>query len=211
MSGLITKLDRYVLQEAIQYTKELQEKGIPIIPISINFSRISAASDSFVNEAIECIENSGLDRNIICIEVTESALATNAAIKRNVEKMRNKGIRVLMDDFGSGYSSLSTFSEMDFDILKADMGFMGSISKANKGKELFKYLIQFANTSNLPSIAEGVETIEQLKEVINIGISYIQGYILAKPMPKEYYEKVLVGDYTDNEYLGESLIKLQSN
>ncbi len=127
------------------------------------------------------------------LELTESAYTDNPdAIKKAMQRLQEYGFTILMDDFGSGYSSLNVLKDIAVDVLKLDMKFMAGAGSANqkRSESIVANVIHLAKDLHLPVIAEGVEEIEQVKFLNSVGCEYGQGYYFAKPMPVEEYEKL---------------------
>ena len=108
-----------------------------------------------------------------------------------MDKLHQKGFLILMDDFGSGYSTFNTFADYPIDILKVDMGFMSNLVDSKKGQNVFESIVTMANKISIPIIVEGVETNEQLRLLQEMGINYIQGYLFSKPVPKNDFNELL--------------------
>ena len=126
------------------------------------------------------------------LELTESAYTGNPkAIKEMMEQLQKKGFSILMDDFGSGYSSLNVLKDIDIDVLKIDMRFLSKGSSEERGEKILEAVIKMAKSLDMLVIAEGVEEEKQVKMLKRLGCDYIQGYYFAKPMPKKDYVKLL--------------------
>ena len=125
-------------------------------------------------------------------EITETSYAAVAETQKSVlQELRERGIQLLLDDFGSGYSSFSTMRNYDFDILKLDMGFVRQIEESAKTRSIIHSIIDMSHHMNVKVIAEGAETERQVQFLREHGCDYIQGYYFYKPLSQNDFEKVL--------------------
>ena len=185
--GFITKLDYYVWREACETLCKWKEEGRKVVPISVNISRVDFSVPDLAEWIISLVDRHEIDRKLLHLEITESVYAEDPKyIVETIEKLRANGFVIEMDDFGSGYSSLNALSELPVDILKLDMKFIQS-STENR-KNILGFVISLSKWLNLPMIAEGVETREQLDKLKNFGCDYVQGYII---MQSPCLEKIL--------------------
>ena len=191
-NGFIRKLDRFMWESAFRQIKKWTDKGIRPVPISVNISRVNLATDDIIDDIIKLHETYPIDRRLIHFEITESAYSDDqTALIRRISKIREMGYKIAMDDFGSGYSSLNTLKDIPIDILKLDMGFIAGESNAEKGGSIIGSVIRMAHTLGLITIAEGVETPEQTELLKSMGSDVIQGYVFARPMPINEFEKIM--------------------
>ena len=166
--------------------KFFQSKGIEVIPQSINLSRSDFESCDIVEEIRTRVDLAGFPRNKISIEITESVVGSNFDFMlRQINRFKDLGFPVWMDDFGSGYSSLNVLKEIPFDLIKFDMSFMRQFNEKNNGKIILTELMKMAFSIGADTICEGVESEEQLQFLKEIGCSKIQGYYYCKPIPIE--------------------------
>lgn len=195
-NGLISALDQYVWEKVCASVRRWIDAGHRAVPVSVNMSR----ADLFTLDVAACFTNLtakyGLEPRLIQIEITESAYAEDFQVISNVvEKLRNAGFTVLMDDFGSGYSSLNMLKDIRLDLLKMDMKFLDmDTQSAGKGIEIVEAITSMAHLMGLRVIAEGVETREQMKFLLDIGCLYGQGYYFYRPMPIEELESLLADE-----------------
>ena len=183
-NGLVTKLDRYVWEEAArQITLWKKELGV-IIPVSVNVSRVDIAAPDMTDFITKIVKENGLSASEYMLEITESAYTSNSKhIIEVVENLRALGHKVEMDDFGSGYSSLNMLTSMPIDVLKMDKAFIRNIQPGNKEMKLVELVLDIAKNLGVPVVAEGVETEEELKMLKDAGCDIIQGYYFSKPIP----------------------------
>ncbi|WP_432641853.1 EAL domain-containing protein [Acidaminococcus sp.] len=183
-SRLIHKLDAYVLDQAGRRLQERQLKHQPLIPISCNFSRLDFILSDPYQLVEETIRKYQLQRKSLCIEITESALIHDSyAFRKILEKFHQVNYQLWLDDFGSAYSSLNILHSYHFDELKIDRGFWQDLNE--KGKKIITSIVLMAKTLGIHTLAEGVETEEQVAFLKKINCEKIQGYYYSKPLPYE--------------------------
>jgi len=187
-NGLIQKLDHYVWREAAEQVGKWKKKYGMSVPVSVNVSRMDIYYPKLRDDFKALLTENGLDNNELMLEITESAYADNADQLVNViEKLRNDGFMIEMDDFGSGYSSLNMLTTIPIDALKMDMKFIRNMQKDEKSMKLVELILDIADFLQVPVIAEGVETEEQLLLLKERGCDIIQGYYFSKPVPPEEF------------------------
>lgn len=197
-NGFITKLDRYVWEQACITLKKWDEEGYPPISLSVNVSRADIYHVDLPKTMIDMIGRYGLEPSRIHLEITESAYTEDTGrIVETVRNLRDLGFIIEMDDFGSGYSSLNMLNEMPIDVLKLDMKFIQMETAKIGGHGILFFIVGLARWMNLNVVAEGVETREQLDHLRRIGCDYVQGYYFAKPMQVKAFEKLLENDGGD--------------
>ncbi len=203
-SGFIARLDGYMREEVCRILSLISAKGLPQIPLSVNVSRIEFYDPSFCNDLAQLTERYRVSTSSLRLEITESAYTDNfPQLLQAIAELRRLGFTVLMDDFGAGYSSLSMLRDAPVDIIKLDMRFLsGKKEKNEREKIILQSIVPMAKSLNLPIIAEGVETVEQAEFLRSIGCDCIQGYLYAKPMPKDDFiallsEKNTVGSHRE--------------
>ena len=190
--GLIHKLDRYVWNEAAAQIKAWKDKYGVSVPVSVNVSRVDVFDPLLGDTMQEIVTNNGLEAKDLLLEITESAYTDNSQqIVDTVMALRNRGFKIEMDDFGSGYSSLNMLTSLPIDALKLDMKFIRNICNNKKDCGLVEIMIKIADLLEVPIIAEGVETREQMELLKGIGCEIIQGYYFSKPVPPEEFEKYI--------------------
>ena len=188
-NGLIRQLDDYIWREAAARMKDWKDRGVDLVPVSVNVSRIDLYDPFFVERMQEIMESNGLSPAEFYLEVTESAYTENSdQIIRTVKQLREKGFRIEMDDFGSGYSSLNMISTLPIDALKLDMEFIRNAFRERKDTRLLEVVIQLAESLEVPTIAEGVETAEQMLTLKTMGCDIVQGYYFSQPLSAGEFE-----------------------
>lgn len=188
-NGFITKLDAYVWECACMVLRDWIDRHFTPLPISVNVSRANLDDESFLDVLDGLIDKYRLPKHLLELEITESI--ENDATLRMTEKIKERGFILLMDDFGSGYSSLNTLQDTRFDVLKLDREFFSTHMSNERGKKIIMHTISMSKDVGLGLIAEGVETADQAQFLENCGCDTAQGYLYAKPMPVQDAEKYL--------------------
>lgn len=193
-NGFITKLDQFVWDSACAVLRNWDDKGYPPISISVNVSRADIYHADLAEILIQIIQKYRLPPSRLHLEITESAYTENPdQIVDTVSRLRDLGFVIEMDDFGSGYSSLNMLNRMPLDILKLDMKFIQSETAKPVNQGILRFIMGLARWMNLGVVAEGVETLEQLERLREIGCDYVQGYYFAKPLPQPEFELLFQG------------------
>lgn len=187
-NGLIMQLDDYVWESVCQSLHRWIDSGVSPNPISVNVSRIHLYDPNLTDKLIALTEKYNISPSLLEIELTESAYVENPHLGDIMETLQTKGFAFLMDDFGSGYSSLNMLRSIPVDILKLDLNFLGFTESEPSGKIIMESIIQMAQRLNIPIIAEGVETESQAMFLLKCGCTMAQGYYYSKPMSCEDYE-----------------------
>lgn len=180
-NGNIIRLDEYVFREVCRQQKEWQEEGIQILPVSVNISRFSLYYSNVVEKYERIINYYDVDHKYVQIEITESAIIENTVIVELIQKFHDAGFDILLDDFGSGYSSLASLNQMPFDTIKLDKSLVDYVGNEN-GEKLLKFIVQLVQSLGMKITAEGVEYKEQLDFLENLNCDDIQGFYFSKPL-----------------------------
>lgn len=193
-NGFIGKVDYYMWESVCRLLRKWIDSGTKLGPVSVNVSRVNMYNPHLVSSLIQLIRQYDIPPRLMQLEVTESAYMENpSAMEKIIAELQAAGFAILMDDFGSGYSSLNTLKDIHVDILKIDMKFLSDDSEAARGRSILASAIRMAGWLNTPVIMEGVETPEQVAFLKSIGCNYAQGYYYARPMPVADYEKLMKG------------------
>lgn len=191
-NGHIPKLDIYVWEHVLMNMNKWRKNGIEILPVSVNVSRADMFHFDVVKVLKELTCKYKIEPEYLHLEITESAYTESSLmIVEAVDKLREAGFVVEMDDFGSGYSSLNMLSRMRLDILKLDLEFTQSETAKKEEDSILEDIIVMAHKMHLKIMAEGVENESQLQRLKKAGCDYVQGYYLAKPMCEDEYLKLL--------------------
>ena len=191
-NGLIEKLDKYVWEEAARQESEWKARyGIPV-PVSVNVSRIDLYDPHLVQTFSAILEKYGLDFSEYLLEITESAYSSDMAQMLDViNRLKVAGFRIEMDDFGSGYSSLTRLTDMPIDVIKLDMAFIRGMEKDKKKRDLVEMVISLSKRLNAIVVAEGVELEEHFNILKDLGCDIAQGYYFSKPVPAEEFVRFI--------------------
>lgn len=191
-NGFVSVLDRYVWDKVCQMLRRRIDEGKEVVPVSINVSRVDFYNQQLCEDIIRILEKYGLENHMLRLEVTESSYSDNPQyVLEIVKKLQTCGFTIMMDDFGSGYSSLNTLKDLPVDILKIDMKFMDDLDQGGKSAIILESIIRMAKWMRLKAVAEGVETEEELNFLKSVECNYIQGYYFYKPMPEDEFEELL--------------------
>lgn len=197
---LITKLDKYVWEEACRMIRRMMDEGREIIPLSINVSRTDFLFDDLCDVLVGLVDKYQIDPKYLKIEITESAYIDNPdKIVSMMTRLKEYEFIVVMDDFGTGYSSFNTLRTLPFDILKIDKGLIDEIDTSNKAGNVVNSVIKMAGWLGMDVVAEGVEQINQLNFLRHMGCKYIQGYYFSKPLPEEEFFKLSYNEESVSE------------
>lgn len=183
-SRLIFKLDQHVIRTVCADLRKFLDRGIEIVPISVNISRMDFSNMDIYSVLENCMRQYRLPHDMVNIEITESILAERAdLVQQQMERLHRAGHRVIMDDFGSGFSSLNVLKDYDFDEIKLDMDFLTGFTQ--KSKDILTYIVGMAKKIGVCTLAEGVEKEEEFHFLRSIGCEKIQGYYFCRPLPAE--------------------------
>lgn len=194
--GMVANLDQFIWESVCVWLRRWIDAGHTPVPISVNVSQIDILTIDVPAYFSMLLKKYDLPPKLLKVEITESAYVDDTALARNtVRRLRSAGFTVLMDDFGSGYSSLNMLSTLNVDILKLDAQFLRiSKQEERKGISILESVVSMAKTMALPIIVEGVETQEQINFLEDLGCRYIQGYYFYRPMPVEEFERLIADE-----------------
>lgn len=202
-TDLILKIDWYILNEVCKFLKKRRDEKHRCVSIAVNFSRKHVHESNFKSRLCEVVDSYNLPRELIEVELTESAIMRDSeAIIKFVSEIRDEGFNVAIDDFGSGLSSLSLVKDISANVLKIDRSLLSGNCENEKERIVLESIFAFAHRLKLVTIAEGVETREQLGFLRTCDCRLIQGFLFAKPMPeKEFGEACsqrVIDDYEED-------------
>lgn len=190
-NGFIERLDHYVWEVICKYLKKWIDEGLKPNPISVNISRVDLYNPQIVDFIINLVDKYNVPHELFQLELTETAYMDNPQVmKQVVAGLKENGFTVMMDDFGSGYSSLSILKEIEVDVLKIDMRFFDSSGNDGRSENIIASVVRMAKWLGMPAVAEGVEKAEQVNFLGSVGCEYVQGFYFARPMPIDEYEKL---------------------
>ena len=192
----VHKIDMVVVDTVCRDLRWLMDNGRPAVPVSLNFSRLDFELTDVVDLLCSCTRKYNILPEMIHVEVTESALSDKLeSLHRDLDRLKDLGFPLWLDDFGSGYSSLNVLKDFSFDVMKIDMVFLSSFKdKTEKTKAVLKNVVSMANDLGMHTLTEGVETVEEAEYLKSIGCERLQGYLFGKPMPlKDALVKITAG------------------
>ncbi|WP_240418928.1 EAL domain-containing protein [Paenibacillus periandrae] len=191
-TGLIIPIGNWVLRQACLQNKKWQSLGNHPLRVSVNISAIQFHQPQFVQIIEDTLEETGLDPSLLCLEITENVAMTNVPyIIETMQKLRSMGVFISIDDFGTGYSSFSYLKRFRVHTLKIDQSFIRDVTFDEENAAIVTALIAMAQQLKIKSLAEGVETKEQLDFLIMRGCDEIQGYVFSKPISADEFEILL--------------------
>lgn len=187
-NGFVCRLDRYVWRRVCRDINEWLRQGFPAIPVSVNVSRMDLLQPGFVSDVILPIQEYNINTDLLHMEITESIyIEDEESLSPVITQLKDIGIKIELDDFGSGFSSIDILSKLPLDIIKLDIKLIRNLET---NPLIVKSIVQFMHTLGYTVIAEGVETDAQLEQLKNMKCDYIQGYCYSKPLTlnglKEY-------------------------
>ncbi len=187
---LIHKLDIYMIDQVCKEIRDDINYGMAVVPVSVNLSQLDFELCDIKMEVDKCREKYDIPTYLLNIEITESAIASGEdVLNEQINRFRQAGYQVWMDDFGAGYSSLNNLKVYDFDVLKIDMNFLRSFDTNKRSKVILATIVNMAKELGMHTLAEGVETQEQYDFLRRIGCEKLQGYLFGKPKPSEDFVK----------------------
>lgn len=187
-NGFIEKLDFYMLEMVCQQMRELIDQGKMVYPVSVNQSRILLHNPDYVNNIKKIIKTYNIPQNYIELEITETVfLDERVKMIETMKQLKECGVRLAMDDFGSGFSSLNMLKDIPFDIIKIDREFFSESVTSASSKVVLQKIMEMAEGLGIEVVCEGVETEEQIKMLQQMGCRMVQGFFYSRPIPNEEY------------------------
>lgn len=190
--GLISDLDWYMLEETCNFLSREIENNRRVVTVSVNFSRLHTSEHDFAKRLSDTVDKYNVPHKLVEIEITESALsADESTIIEFVQGICDAGFEASIDDFGSGLSSLNFVKDVPASVLKIDKSLLSGNCENEKERIVLESIFDFAHRLKLTTVAEGVETKEQLGFLRTCGCELIQGFLFAKPMPEDDFRNAL--------------------
>lgn len=184
-TGLITPLSEWILMEACGHVQEWRKKGLPEFTVAINISPVHMRHPQFIEHIEHALNTTGLPSECLELEMTEHSVFDSNEVEPIMAELQRLGIHLSVDDFGTGYSSMAYLKKFPISKLKIDQSFVQDLGNGNGSGTITNAIIQLAHNLKLNIIAEGVETEEQAKVLLEYGCTWAQGYLYAKPLPAE--------------------------
>lgn len=192
-NGLVRQLDGYVWETAAAQIRDWKDRLGVSVPVSVNVSRVDMFDSDLVETMVSLIRRYDLKPEEFLLEITESVYTQDSEqIIRTVNRLKDAGFLIEMDDFGTGYSSLNMIATLPVDALKLDMQFVRNAFKGTRNTRMLELVIDIAESLGVPTVAEGVETAEQMLMLKSMGCDVVQGYYFCKPVPPEQFEQLLL-------------------
>ena len=189
-NGFVMKVDAFVWEECCKLLRRRLDAHQTVMPISANVSRMDLYNPHLPSTILKLVEKYCIPHNLIEFELTESAFTSDLMLLTNLtQELRRRGFTILMDDFGSGYSSLNALKDIDVNVLKLDIRFLSLNSHSEKGINILRHTVEMAKSIGLSVVAEGVETEGQRATLLEIGCEHAQGYLFSKPLSLEDFER----------------------
>jgi EAL domain-containing protein (putative c-di-GMP-specific phosphodiesterase class I) len=183
---LAYKLDLHMVDEVANFLRMKMEDGIPLVPVSVNLSRTDFDACDMVEEIAKRVDRAGVDRGLLRLEITESVIGSDSDfMRRQIERFGEKGFKVWMDDFGSGFSSLDVLQSLPFDTIKLDMRFMREYDGSDRSRVILTELVSMALGLGINTVVEGVEREDQVRFLEEIGAGKVQGYFYSAPVSQD--------------------------
>ena len=196
-AGLTHDIDTFVLRRVCEDLNDLRRRGKRLLPVSVNFSLYEFYSSNFLDTIVETMEKYDIPTHLIEIEITEATSQANQFLSISIiKKLKDRGMRVLMDDFGIGFSNVGNLKKIPFDAVKIDKSFIDDIATDSKAREIVKFLIGLCKVNGMEVIAEGVDDKEQVEILRKSKCDTIQGFYYSQALSKQDFEKFL----TDNPF-----------
>ena len=191
-NGFILKLDMYILEQVVKLQDKWKKEGLSPVPVAVNFSRQHLNDSRYLTQMTRLVDQYRVPHQLIEAELTESLILDNVELAQNViHGLHQKGFSVVMDDFGSGYSSLNVLKGLQFDGIKLDKEFLNGFDDTKAAKQVITGAVEMIKKLGVKIIAEGVETAAQVEFFRTIGCDLGQGYYFDKPLPVADFEKRL--------------------
>ena len=194
---LISSLDQYVFKKVCAFISRRLDAGLPVNTISVNVSRLQFYNSDFVKTYEDIKNKFRIPDHLLEIEITESIAFDNVTfLEKTVSELKSKGFLISIDDFGTGFSSLSLLKNIPIDVLKIDQSFFRESIHKEKDNIVIKGIIDLVNKLSIRTVAEGIETAEQVAFLKSVNCNMIQGYFFYKPLPEDKFEEILKKEYT---------------
>jgi diguanylate cyclase (GGDEF)-like protein/PAS domain S-box-containing protein len=191
-NGFVVKVDEYLRKKVVEMLSARQREGKNIIPVSVNLCRLEFYVPDFCDSIYQLMKDAGLSPHYMRLEITEGALKNHPEqLLESIRVLRAYGFTILMDDFGSEYSSLNMLQEVPVDILKLDMQFLRGNDEYGRKNDIIASTISMAHKIGMKTVAEGIEESEQAQFLNSLGCNYGQGFYYARPMPEKEFKELL--------------------
>lgn len=194
-TGRITEIDFFVMESVCKMLRRRLDEGLAVVPISCNFSRTHFVKDGFPERFMSVMEKYQVPKELIEVEITETLVVEEMQqqkVKENVAILKDKGVHLSIDDFGSGYSSLGVFEQIPASVIKLDRSFLLNNENRTRQVQIMRNIVNLAKDLEAQVVCEGVETAQDTELMMEIGAYVAQGYRYCKPVPEEVFEEMIV-------------------
>lgn len=194
-TGRITEIDFFVMESVCKMLRRRLDEGLPVVPVSCNFSRTHFVKDGFPERFEAMIEKYQVPKDLIEVEITETLVVEEMQqqkVKENVAILKERGVHLSIDDFGSGYSSLGVFEQIPASVIKLDRSFLLNNENRTRQVQIMRNIVNLARDLEAQVVCEGVETEGDTELMMEIGAYVAQGYRYCKPVPEEVFEEMIV-------------------
>ena len=194
-AGLTHDIDTFVLRKVCENLNDLRRRGKRLLPVSVNFSLYEFYSNNFLDTIVDIMNQYNIPADLIEIEITEATSQANQFLSISIiKKLKDRGMRVLMDDFGVGFSNVGNLKKIPFDAVKIDKSFIDDIATDSKAREIVKFLIGLCKVNGMEVIAEGVDNKDQVEILRKNKCDTIQGFYYSQALSKQDFEKFLANN-----------------
>ena len=198
--GLVHEIDTFVLKRVCEDLADLRRRGRRVLPVSVNFSLYEFYSGNFLDTIMATLREFRIPPHLIEIEITEATSQANQFLSISIiKKLKEQGIRVLMDDFGVGFSNVGNLKKIPFDVVKIDKSFIDDVLVDTKSREIVRFLIGLCKVNNMEVVAEGVDKKEQVEFLRKAHCDTIQGFYYSRALSKSDFEKFLASNPFEKE------------
>ena len=192
-NGLIVELYDFVLAESLSQIKRWDDINHSDLSVAVNISAVQLRDPNLVDKTLQALRQAHVKPHQLEIELTETAIIDNREqANKTLHDFRDNGIKVSMDDFGIGYTSLALLADLPIDTVKIDRSFIVTMESSERRQAIVESIVKMAKALNLTVVGEGIETASQLDKLDQIGCELIQGYYISKPLPKDDLVSFLV-------------------
>lgn len=194
-TGRVTEIDFFVMESVCRMLRRRLDEGLPVVPVSCNFSRTHFVKDGFPERFEAMMEKYRIPKDLIEVEITETLVVEEMQqqkVKENVAILQEKGVHLSIDDFGSGYSSLGVFEQIPASVIKLDRSFLLNNENRTRQVQIMKNIVNLAKDLDAQVVCEGVETEKDTELMMEIGAYVAQGYHYCRPVPEEVFEEMIV-------------------
>lgn len=199
-SGLLNAIDMTIFEHAIKDLGDNIKRGRRVMPVSVNFSLYEFFSKNFLNHIVNTLQKYQVSPTLLEIEITETTSQVNKFLSLSViKKLKDIGVRILMDDFGIGFSQIENLRQIPFDAVKIDKSFTDKIVNDEKARTIVKFLIELIHSNDMEAIIEGVETKEQVDLLRKMKADTIQGFYYSRPIPFDKFNELIKENTIEKE------------